>query len=106
MAVTTKAKEGTDPIYQEPKEKLLDYLRTMYEIRFFEEKVYELVRSRQIKGASHLYAGQEAVAGGAGASITRHAMITRTQRGHGDGGALRTPWCDSEREREMHGVTL
>lgn len=102
MAVTTKAKRGTDPIYQEPKEKLLDYLRTMYEIRFFEEKVYELVRSRQIKGASHLYAGQEAVAVGAVASITRNDMITSTHRGHGHCGAIGNLWCDSEQDRQMH----
>ena len=39
-----------------------DWLRTIYEIRFFEEKVYDLLGQNIIKGASHLYAGQEAVA--------------------------------------------
>ncbi|MHC4561055.1 MAG: hypothetical protein ACYS80_27565, partial [Planctomycetota bacterium] len=34
-----------------------DWLRTIYEIRFFEEKVFELLGQNIIKGASHLYAG-------------------------------------------------
>ena len=46
-----------------------DWLRTIYEIRFFEEKVYDLLGQNIIKGASHLYAGQEAVATGALASV-------------------------------------
>jgi len=39
-----------------------DWLQTIYEIRFFEEKVYDLLGQNIIKGASHLYAGQEASA--------------------------------------------
>jgi hypothetical protein len=35
-----------------------DWLRTIYEIRFFAEKVYDLLGQNIIKGASHLYAGQ------------------------------------------------
>ncbi|MBN2130196.1 MAG: hypothetical protein JW741_11905, partial [Sedimentisphaerales bacterium] len=46
-----------------------DWLRTIYEIRFFEEKVFELLGQNIIKGASHLYAGEEAVATGAIAAI-------------------------------------
>ena len=42
-----------------------DWLQTIYEIRFFEEKVYDLLGENIIKGASHLYAGEEAVATGA-----------------------------------------
>lgn len=37
----------------------LDWLRTIHEIRFFEEKVFDLLGQNIIKGASHLYAGQE-----------------------------------------------
>ena len=55
-------KASTKP--SESKEVLLDYLRQMHEIRNFEEKVYDLLREGTIKGASHLYAGQEAVAVG------------------------------------------
>src|SRR4051812_22778701 len=53
----------------ETKAEILDYLRTIYEIRYFEEKVYDLVSTKQIKGASHLYAGEEAVAVGTVAAL-------------------------------------
>ncbi|MBC7335517.1 MAG: hypothetical protein H5U01_04500, partial [Clostridia bacterium] len=43
------------------REDLLDYLRQMRVIRNFEEAVYDLLGRNIIKGASHLYAGQEAV---------------------------------------------
>jgi len=43
-------------------EEALDWLRSIYEIRFFEEKVFELLGLNIIKGASHLYAGEEAIA--------------------------------------------
>ncbi len=64
-------------------EELLTYLRRMMEIRFFEEKVFELLGRDIIKGASHLYAGQEAVAVGAMAAIREDDIITSTHRGHG-----------------------
>src|SRR4030042_6319181 len=38
-------------------EQAKDWLRTIYEIRFFEEKVFDLLGQNIIKGASHLYAG-------------------------------------------------
>ncbi len=44
------------------REELLDILRRMWEIRLFEDKVYDLLGQNIIKGASHLYAGEEAVA--------------------------------------------
>ena len=53
------AKEGLT------KEQALDLLRQMWEIRMFENRVYDLLGQNVIKGASHLYAGQEAVAVGA-----------------------------------------
>ena len=46
------------------KEQALDLLRQMWEIRMFENRVYDLLGRNIIKGASHLYAGQEAVAVG------------------------------------------
>ena len=52
-----------------------DWLRTIYEIRFFEEKVFELLGQNIIKGASHLYAGQEAVAVGAIAALNTGDVI-------------------------------
>jgi 2-oxoisovalerate dehydrogenase E1 component len=79
-----------------------DWLRTIYEIRFFEEKVFELLGQNIIKGASHLYAGEEAVAVGAIAAIERGDVIGSTHRGHGHCGAIGNKYADSEDERQNH----
>ena len=65
------------------KQQLVDILRRMWEIRLFEEKVYDLLDENIIKGASHLYAGQEAVAVGTIAALRDDDLITSTHRGHG-----------------------
>ena len=65
------------------KDDLLTMLRQMQEIRSFEEKVYDLLGRNVIKGASHLYAGEEAVAVGAISAIRPDDIITSTHRGHG-----------------------
>jgi 2-oxoisovalerate dehydrogenase E1 component len=65
------------------KEEALDLLQQMWEIRMFEDKVYELLGLNVIKGASHLYAGEEAVAVGAIAALQDDDLITSTHRGHG-----------------------
>ncbi len=59
------------------------YLETMLKIRCFEEKVFELLGRDLIKGASHVYAGEEAVAVGACAAIREDDYIASTHRGHG-----------------------
>jgi len=79
-----------------------DWLRTIYEIRFFEEKVFELLGQNIIKGASHLYAGEEAIAVGAIAAIERGDVIGSTHRGHGHCGAIGNKYADSENERQNH----
>ena len=79
-----------------------DWLRTIYEIRFFEEKVFELLGQNIIKGASHLYAGEEAVAVGAIAAIQRGDVIGSTHRGHGHCGAIGNKYADSEDDRQNH----
>ena len=76
--------------------------RTIYEIRFFEEKVYDLLGQNIIKGASHLYAGQEAVATGAVAAIERGDVIGSTHRGHGHCGAIGNKYCNCEEDRQNH----
>src|SRR5512135_3880457 len=73
-----------------------DWLRTIYEIRYFEEKVYDLLGQNVIKGASHLYAGQEGVATGAMAAIERGDVIGSTHRGHGHCGAVGNKYANSE----------
>jgi len=79
-----------------------DWLRTIYEIRFFEEKVSDLLGQNIIKGASHLYAGQEAVATGAIAAMERGDVIGSTHRGHGHCGAIGNKYADSEQDRQEH----
>jgi pyruvate/2-oxoglutarate/acetoin dehydrogenase E1 component/TPP-dependent pyruvate/acetoin dehydrogenase alpha subunit len=79
-----------------------DWLRTIYEIRFFEEKVFDLLGQNIIKGASHLYAGEEAVAVGATAAIERGDVIGSTHRGHGHCGAIGNKYADSEEDRQHH----
>ncbi|MFC1634061.1 thiamine pyrophosphate-dependent enzyme, partial [Planctomycetota bacterium] len=76
-------------------EDALDWLRTIHEIRFFEEKVFDLLGQNIIKGASHLYAGEEAVAVGAIAAIERGDVIGSTHRGHGHCGAIGNKYADS-----------
>lgn len=62
---------------------LLSHLRMMLLIRRFEERLDELFSSGVIKGTSHLYAGQEAVAVGICAELGNHDYVTSTHRGHG-----------------------
>jgi pyruvate/2-oxoglutarate/acetoin dehydrogenase E1 component/TPP-dependent pyruvate/acetoin dehydrogenase alpha subunit len=83
-------------------EEVTDWLRTIHEIRFFEEKVFDLLGQNIIKGASHLYAGQEAVAVGAIAAIERGDVIGSTHRGHGHCGAIGNKYADSEQDRQNH----
>ncbi len=58
-------------------------LREMLLIRRFEEKLDELFSTGVIKGTSHLYAGQEAVACGVCAALEPTDLMTSTHRGHG-----------------------
>ncbi|HDS83864.1 MAG TPA: dehydrogenase [Phycisphaerales bacterium] len=84
------------------KEQALDWLRSIYEIRFFEDKVYDLLGQNIIKGASHLYAGQEAVAVGACSAIQKGDVIGSTHRGHGHCGAIGNKYAETEELRQMH----
>lgn len=57
--------------------------RKMLEIRFFEEKVFELYGQNLVPGTIHLYAGEEAVAVGVCSVLNKGDYITSTHRGHG-----------------------
>ncbi|MHC4086272.1 MAG: thiamine pyrophosphate-dependent dehydrogenase E1 component subunit alpha [Planctomycetota bacterium] len=83
-------------------EQVENWLRTIYEIRFFEEKVFDLLGQNIIKGASHLYAGEEAVAVGSIAAIERGDVIGSTHRGHGHCGAIGNKYADTEEDRQNH----
>jgi 2-oxoisovalerate dehydrogenase E1 component len=65
------------------REELLTYLRQMMEIRALENNIADLLGRAVLKGASHLYAGQEAIAVGAVAALRDDDLITSTHRGHG-----------------------
>jgi len=83
-------------------EDVTGWLRTIYEILFFEEKVFDLLGQNIIKGASHLYAGQEAVAVGAIAAIERGDVIGSTHRGHGHCGAMGNKHAKNQEEHQQH----
>jgi pyruvate dehydrogenase E1 component alpha subunit len=65
------------------KDKLIEMLQKMLEIRFFEEKVFELYAQNLVPGTIHLYAGEEAVAVGVCSNLRKDDYITSTHRGHG-----------------------
>ncbi len=65
------------------KRDLMTYLRQIMEIRAFENNIAALLGKGVLKGASHLYAGQEAVAVGAIAALRDDDLVTSTHRGHG-----------------------
>jgi len=80
----------------------LDLLRQMWEIRAFEDKVYDLLGRDLIKGASHLYAGEEAVAVGAISALRDDDLITSTHRGHGHCHARGASLTKTEEARQEH----
>ena len=65
------------------KEELLKVYRTMKTIRSFEERCDKEFMQGNIPGFVHLYAGQEAVAVGACASLRHDDYITGNHRSHG-----------------------
>jgi TPP-dependent pyruvate/acetoin dehydrogenase alpha subunit len=97
-----KEKPAVDSLAGLGKDTLSDFLRQMCEIRDFEERVAELLKLGEIKGASHLYAGQEAVAVGAISAITEDDVIASTHRGHGHCGAIGDKHAHTEEERQTH----
>ena len=97
-------KSSTNPL--EPhgltKEQAMDLLRQMWEIRVFEDRVYDLLGRNIIKGASHLYAGQEAVAVGAISVLRDDDLITSTHRGHGHCHARGASIAKTEEAKQEH----
>lgn len=65
------------------KEKLIKMYKKVFEIRCFEEKVFELYAQNLVPGTIHLYAGEEAVAVGVCSNLRKDDYITSTHRGHG-----------------------
>ncbi len=67
----------------ENKAQLLAMYKDMLRIRRFEETVSDLFSQDKIRGTTHLYIGEEAVAVGACYGIRPDDYITSTHRGHG-----------------------
>jgi pyruvate/2-oxoglutarate/acetoin dehydrogenase E1 component/TPP-dependent pyruvate/acetoin dehydrogenase alpha subunit len=84
------------------REELADYLRTMAEIREFEDGLYNMYRAGKLRGATHMSAGQEAVPTGACAAITQRDLVASTHRGHGHCGAMGNLMAANETERQEH----
>ena len=64
-------------------ETALNLYKTMMMIRKFEEKLFYLFSTRAMPGSMHQYNGEEAVAAGVCAHLTKEDYITSTHRGHG-----------------------
>jgi 2-oxoisovalerate dehydrogenase E1 component len=78
--------EGVSGMIEEQgltREQVIGYLRQIMEIRALEDNIAKLLGKAVLKGASHLYAGEEAVAVGAVAALRDDDLITSTHRGHG-----------------------
>jgi len=62
---------------------LVGFLRRMHEIRMFEDVVQDWFSRALLRGSTHLYQGQEAVAVGVTAALRPGDTTTCTYRGHG-----------------------
>ena len=69
---------------QKDRDQLLQFYEDMLRIRFFEEKIRDvMLPQRLFRGSSHLSIGQEAVAVGAVHALRDDDYIISTHRGHG-----------------------
>lgn len=66
-----------------PTDEQLDWLRAMYEIRFFEEECQRLFTDGLVRGSTHLCQGQEGVCVGACRALEEGDTMSCTYRGHG-----------------------
>jgi pyruvate dehydrogenase E1 component alpha subunit len=81
--VNQTSEEGCPLSSELKKQQHVEMYRKMFEIRCFEEKVFELYGQNLVPGTIHLYAGEEAVAVGVCSSLRTDDYITSTHRGHG-----------------------
>jgi len=84
------------------RDQVFNYLRQVKEIRALEDNISRLLTRAVLKGASHLYAGQEAVAVGAVAALRDDDLITSTHRGHGHAHAHGDSAAKTPEDRQMH----
>ena len=62
---------------------LMEMLRRMLRIRYFEEEVVQMVQRGEVVGAAHCYIGEEAVAVGACLALRDDDYMTGNHRSHG-----------------------
>jgi TPP-dependent pyruvate/acetoin dehydrogenase alpha subunit len=62
---------------------LVDLYRMMWKIRAFELQVVDLYKHNLIRGSTHVYLGEEAIATGVCAALQPADLIVSTHRGHG-----------------------
>lgn len=79
-AYISPGKPETPPV---ERDQLLDLLRKMYLIRYFEQAAGLMYQKGMVKGGIHPYIGQEAVAVGVCACLRPTDLITSNHRGHG-----------------------
>ena len=69
------------------REKLIQMLRLMYRIRYFEERMKKIYSENRMQGnflgAFHCYIGEEAIAVGACINLKDNDYVVSTHRGHG-----------------------
>lgn len=75
--------KGVTALAEYSKEQLANFYETMVKIRFFEEKVEKFFLAGEIPGFVHLYIGEESIATGVCANLTKNDYIQSTHRGHG-----------------------
>lgn len=84
------------------KDQLMGYLRQTMEIRALENNISNLLGRAVLKGASHLYAGSEAVAVGAVGALRDDDLVTSTHRGHGHAHAHGDSAAKTPEEKQAH----
>ncbi len=84
------------------RDEVLGYLRQMMEIRALENQIAEFLGKAVLKGASHLYAGEEAVAVGAVGALGDNDLVTSTHRGHGHGHAHGDKFAKTPEAKQEH----
>jgi acetoin:2,6-dichlorophenolindophenol oxidoreductase subunit alpha len=72
-------------------EQHVDFLRSMLEIRFFEDECHRMFAQGLVRGSTHLCQGQEAVVVGACRALREGDTMSCTYRGHGAVLAMGSP---------------
>jgi TPP-dependent pyruvate/acetoin dehydrogenase alpha subunit len=81
--MTTKNAAAPRPPAGVSLDEQLDWLRSMWEIRYFEEECHRLFAQGLVRGSTHLCQGQEGVAVGACRALRVTDTMACTYRGHG-----------------------